>query len=294
MFDFRLQVFTAVATRLSFTKAAEKLFISQPAVTKHIKELEHQLQTQLFIRKGTRVALSPSGKILQDYAAQIRNMQRDLEFELGQLNSVGKGRLIIGASTTIAQYILPGILAKFNEYYKEIQVELMVHNSETITQLLANNTIDLGIVEGKLKSSGFRYVPFMEDEIVLVASAKHPLSAKTLSLKDLAGISFVARENGSGTQEFIVSCLKKEGIHYNELQTIIRLGSSEAIKNYLKHSDCMAFLSRSALRQELENGSLHIVPVRQFRINREFHFVLAQGDQSALLRLFLNFFRYNL
>src|ERR1700750_2729031 len=191
MFDYRLKVFHTAASRLSFTKAAEELHISQPAVTKHIKEIESQLSTKLFDRKGTSVHLTQSGKILYEYAEKIRNLYRDLEFEISQVNEQHKGKLIIGASTSVAQYVLPELLARFNTYYKEIKIELIAHNTEIISELLKEGKIDLGFIEGESQSSFFDYKIFKADEIVLTAKANHPLAQKTLSLKDLYDLNLI-------------------------------------------------------------------------------------------------------
>lgn len=293
MFDYRLKVFYTVASRMSFTKASGELNISQPAVTKHIREIEDQLRTKLFDRKGSSIQLTPSGKILYTYAEKIRNIYRDLEFEISQLNQQHQGKLIIGASTTVAQYILPEILAGFNTYYKDIRIELLTYNTETISALLKEGKIDLGIIEGESRSSLFDYHPFKADEIVLVAKADHALTSKSLSLKDLYGLNFIFREQGSGTLEFIQNRLKEKGISIDELNIEMQLGSSEGIKNYLLHSDCVAFLSISTVINELKNNSLSIIDIKNFSIERNFHFILPKGEQSELIRLFLRFLNYN-
>lgn len=293
MFDYRLKVFYTVASRLSFTRASEELNISQPAVTKHIKEIENQLNTKLFDRKGTSIQITQSGKILYEYAEKIRNIYRDLEFEINQINQQHKGKLIIGASTTIAQYILPEILAKFNSYYKNIKIELITQNTEIISALLKDGKIDLGIIEGESQSSYFEYKPFKADEIVLVAKTNHPLANKTLSLKDLYHLDLIFREQGSGTQEFIQNRLKEKGINIDDLKTVMQLGSSESIKNYLLHSDCLAFLSISTVLNELKNNILTIIDIKNFSIERNFHFILPKGEQSELIQLFLKFISYN-
>lgn len=289
MFDYRLKVFHTVASRLSFTKASEELHISQPAVTKHIKEIETQVGSKLFDRKGTSIQLTRSGKILFEYAEKIRNIYRDLEFEIGQINQQHKGKLIIGASTTVAQYILPEILAKFNSYYKDIKIELLTGNTEAVSALLKDEKVDLGIIEGESQSSYFDYRTFKADEIVLAAKSDHPLAHKTLQLKDLYGLDLIFREPGSGTLEFIQNRLKEKGINVNELNTVMQLGSSESIKNYLLHSDAMAFLSISTIVSELKNNSLAIVDIKNFSIERDFHFILPKGEQSELIKLFLRF-----
>lgn len=293
MFDYRLKVFYTVANRLSFTKAANELNISQPAVTKHIKEIENQLNTKLFDRKGTTIQLTESGKILFIYAEKNRQLYRDLEFAISQLNKQERGKLKIGASTTIAQYILPEILAKFNSYYKDINIELVTHNSEDIAALLKNGQIDLGIVEGESKSSYFDYQKFKRDEIVLVCKADHPLVHKNFKIKDLYDIDLIVREQGSGTQEFIQNQLKKSRIEVQKLNIIMQLGSSESIKNYLLHSDAMAFLSVSTILQELKNDQLSIIDIKNFSIERDFNFITLKGEQSDLIDLFRKFISYN-
>ncbi|SHL42554.1 DNA-binding transcriptional regulator, LysR family [Chryseobacterium contaminans] len=289
MFDYRLKVFHTVASRLSFTKASEELHISQPAVTKHIKEIEVQLSTKLFDRKGTSIQLTQSGKILFEYAEKIRNIYRDLEFEISQINQQHKGKLIIGASTTVAQYILPEILAKFNAYYKDIKIELLTGNTEAISALLKEEKIDLGIIEGESQSSYFDYRTFKADEIVLTAKTDHPLAHRTINVKDLYQLNLIFREQGSGTLEFIQNRLKEKDVNINELNTVIQLGSSESIKNYLLHSDCMAFLSISTILNELKNNVLTVIDIKNFSIERDFHFILPKGEQSELIELFLRF-----
>ncbi|AZA82986.1 LysR family transcriptional regulator [Chryseobacterium lactis] len=289
MFDYRLKVFHTVASRLSFTKASEELHISQPAVTKHIKEIENQLGTKLFNRKGTSIQLTQSGKILYEYAEKIRNIYRDLEFEISQINQQHKGKLIIGASTTVAQYILPELLAKFKTYYKDIKIELLTGNTEAISALLKEGKVDLGIIEGESQSSYFEYKTFKADEIVLAAKADHALAHKTLNLKDLYDLNLIFREQGSGTLEFIQNRFKEKEVNINELNTVIQLGSSESIKNYLLHSDCMAFLSISTILNELKNNTLTVIDIKNFSIERDFHFILPKGEQSELIELFLKF-----
>lgn len=289
MFDYRLKVFHTVASRSSFTKASEELNISQPAVTKHIKEIENQLNTKLFDRKGSSIQLTQSGKILFEYAEKIRNIYRDLEFEINQVNQQHKGKLIIGASTTVAQYILPEILAKFNSYYKDIKIELITHNTEIISELLKEGRIDLGIIEGESQSNYFDYQIFKADEIVLVAKANHLLANKTLNIKDLYHLELIFREPGSGSLEFIQNRLKEKGISLDELNIVMQLGSSESIKNYLLYSNSLAFLSISTVLNELKNKQLSIIDIKNFSIERNFHFILPKGEQSVLIRLFLKF-----
>lgn len=289
MLDYRLKVFYTVANRLSFTRAADELFISQPAVTKHIKELENQLKTKLFERKGITISLTPSGEILKKHAGEIRNIYQEIEFEISQLTQKSKGKLRIGASTTIAQYILPEILARFNKYYKDIGIELLTNNTEAISNLLEKNRIDIGMIEGPAHSASFEDIPFLKDEIVLIARANHTLANKTISLQDLYNVSLIMREQGSGTQETIFTQLKKARIKPEKLKVVMTLGSSESIKNYLRNSDCLAFLSINTVLQELKNNQLTIIDIKGFEMERHFRFILPKGNQSELIKLFMRF-----
>ncbi|WP_312920812.1 LysR family transcriptional regulator [Empedobacter brevis] len=296
MFDFRLKVFDTVARRLNFTKAANELNITQPAITKHIKEIELNLNIKLFERNGTKIKLTQAGEILLKYTEEIFSIYQKMEFEIGQLQEKQKGHLRLGASTTIAQYVLPPILAEFRKRFPEIQLNLVIHNSEKIEDLLTNNKIDVGLIEAQIKNRTFHYFPFMKDEIVLVARQNHPLSTKNhLKTDDLLQIPFVLRESGSGTLETIDLALKAKNIKLNELKTEIRLGSTESIKSYLLHSDTLAFLSVQSILQELKSHTLTIIDVKNMDIPRYFNFIIPEGEQSKLVSLFIDFCnRYNL
>ena len=296
MFDFRLKVFDTVARRLNFTKAANELNITQPAVTKHVKEIENYLNTKLFDRNGTKIKLTKAGEILLQYTDQLFNVYRDMEFEIAQLKEHQKGNLRLGASTTIAQYVLPAILAEFHQRYPAIKVSLVIQNSEAIEDLLSQNKIDLGLIEGQIKNRNFHYFPFLKDEIVLVSRNLHALTKKNaLKLELLETLPLVMREPGSGTLETIDLALKEKGIKLNSLNIEMQLGNTESIKNYLLHSDALAFLSVQSILQELKNQTLAIIDVKNLTIKRDFNFILPEGEQSSIGDLFIQFTnRYNL
>ena len=296
MFDFRLKVFDTVARRLNFTKAANELNITQPAVTKHVKEIENYLNIKLFDRNGTKIKLTKAGEILLQYTDQLFTVYSDMEFEIAQLKEHQKGSLRVGASTTIAQYVLPTILAKFHQRYPAIKVSLVIQNSEKIEDLLSRNKIDLGLIEGQIKNRNFHYFPFLKDEIVLVARYHHLLTKKnTLKIEQLETIPFVMREPGSGTLETIDLALKEKGVKLNSLNIEMQLGNTESIKNYLLHSDALSFLSVQSILQELKNQTLAIIDVKNLTIKRDFNFILPEGEQSSIGNLFIQFTnRYNL
>jgi LysR family transcriptional regulator, transcriptional activator of the cysJI operon len=294
MFDFRLKVFYTVARRLSFTKAAEELLISQPAVTTHIKELENQFKLALFERRGNKVFLSAAGKVLLKHTEALQGIYRQIEFDLNQLNQSFKGVLHVGSSTSITQYVLPPLLARFHHLHQEVRVELFSGNTEQIEQALLNKTIEVGVIEGKSKRREIHYDPFLKDEIVLVCSSRNPLARKEeIRLEDLKKLPFLLREPGSGTLEVIADALKQKGIRLSDLPVEMQLGSTEAIKLYLQHSDCVAFVSLHAILKELENGIIKIVDIRKFAIHRLFYFITPQGPEGGLVSMFIRFLRQN-
>jgi LysR family transcriptional regulator, transcriptional activator of the cysJI operon len=293
MFDFRLKVFHTVAKRLNFTKAADELCITQPAVSKHIQEIENHFKLKLFDRNGTKIKLTEAGDILLQYTNQIFTLYSNLEFELNTLNERHNGKLRIGASTTIAQYVLPPLLADFHKKFADIKVTLMINNTEQIEQALQNKDIDFGIIEGQSKSTSFKYTEFIKDEIVLVANSNHPSAKKEMiQLDELLKTPLLIREPGSGTLEVIAHALKPFNIKISQLNTEMQLGSTESIKSYLLHSDCMAFLSIHAILKELKNKEVTIIDVNGLTIDRIFHFIQSHGEAEALPELFMKFARH--
>ena len=293
MFDFRLKVFHTVAKRLNFTKAADELCITQPAVSKHIREIENHFHLKLFDRNGTKIKLTEAGEIMLQYTNQIFTLYGNLEFELNSLNERHNGKLRIGASTTIAQYVLPPLLADFHKKFSDIQVTLMINNTEQIEQALQNKDIDFGIIEGQSKNTSFKYTEFIKDEIVLVANSNHPSAKKeTIELDELLKTPLLIREPGSGTLEVIAHALKPFDIKISQLNTEMQLGSTESIKSYLLHSNCMAFLSIHSILKELKNKEVTIIDVNGLTIDRIFHFIQSHGEAEALPELFMKFARH--
>lgn len=296
MFDFRLQVFNTVAKRLNFTKAAQELFITQPAVTKHIHEIEKHFKVKLFERNGTKIKLAPAGETLLQYTEQLFTVYRNLEFELNAFSQQHTGKLRIGASTTVAQYVLPPVLAAFHTKFKDIKLTMSINNTEQIEQALQDKSIDLGIIEGQSKNNLFKYTEFVKDELVLVVSANNPLAKKNaIDPQELLNIPLLMREPGSGTLEVIAHALKPLGIKIADLQIEMQLGSTESMKLYLMNSGAMAFLSIHSIFKALENKDCCIIYVNGLTIERHFYFIQQHGASEALPDLFMKFAnRYNL
>jgi len=290
MFDFRLKVFYTVAQRLNFTRAAEELFITQPAVTKHIHEIETYYKTQLFQRNGTRIKLTPAGAALLEHAERLFEIYRNIEFELAAINQNAKGTMRIGASTTVAQYVLPKYLASFKQKFPDIKIALTANNTEHIENALIASKIDFGIIEGQSKRPQLKYTTFLKDEIVLCTRTGNPfLKKQTISLTMLKDLPLLMREQGSGSQEVIAAALKKAGVIISKLKVEMVLESTESIKSYLSHSDCFAFLSIHSIVKELKSNELTIIDIKDLGIERAFYFVNQQGDKLPLPELFMKF-----
>lgn len=281
--DFRLQVFVVAARELSFTRAAEELSVSQPAVTKHIKELEKMLSVALFKRGGSRIKLTDEGESLLPLAQSVLNGYSAIGDAMATSSGDYSGKLKIGASSTIAQYILPPILATFRKAYPAIEIVMKSGNSEEILSELEQERIDIALVEDAHTSSAFHYEQFAQDSIVLVSPNKRP---QKIDLEGLKCLRLVLRENGSGTLEVIERELAKHNISRRSLNVEIQIGGSEGILRYLIASKCYAYISRAAVNEYLLRGDLYITEVESINIERSLRFATLHGRIHCLAELF--------
>jgi DNA-binding transcriptional LysR family regulator len=282
MISFSHRVFMEVAVNLSFSKAAQTLFITQPAISKHVKALEDQYKVPLFERKGNGILLTEAGKKLNEYLLQATEIQRKAEYDLSVLSSLSlaEGHLRLGASTTIALYILPSILSGFQRTYANVDVQLVNRNSEYILNALLNHEVDVGIIEVDNKITTVSYKPFMSDEVIPVCSAKSPLAGKSLTLKQLVKTPLALRERGSGTLNALLRALGELHIKPADLSVKIRLGGTEALKNFLLADQCLGFLPRPSILRELREGDLVEVPIEGLKITRDFFFIRRKGTED--------------
>lgn len=290
MSDFRLKVFCSVARNLSFTKASQELYISQPAITKHIQELEMLYQVRLFERMGNKISLTSAGELLLDHSEKILEDYKKLEYEMHLLHNEYAGELKLGASTTISQYVLPPLLARFIEKFPQVTLSLLNGNSREIEVALQEHRIDLGLVEGIIRLPHLKYTSFLEDELVAVVHSKSKwVSLDEISLEELPQIPLVLRERGSGTLDVLEMALQKHNIKLSSLQVEMYLGSTESIKRFLEYADCMGIISVRSISRELYAGLFKIVDIKDFTINREFIFAQNQGLEGGLAQLFMQF-----
>lgn len=288
--DFRDKVFIAVAESLSFSKAAEKLYISQPAVSRHIKEMETTMGITLFERKGNRVYLTLAGEISYNHLKKILQIYSELEFALGALKNEHKGTLRIGASSTISQYVIPSVLASFHKRYPNIGLNLFNGNSFDMEQKLLKNDIDLALVENSSSNSNLRYINFAEDNIVAITGINSPLAHQnTLNIQDLLQIPMVLREYGSGTLEVIERAFASADIKFEKLPILLHLGSTESIKNFLANFDGIAFVSEQAIEKELRLKTLKQITINNLSIKRHFRIALCLGQELNVPNQFVQY-----
>lgn len=273
MSDRRLQVFHAVARLLSFTKAAEVLHMTQPAVTFQIRQLEEQFDTRLFDRAHNRVSLTEAGHVAFDYAEIIFEKYSELENSIRELTGSISGSLTLGASTTISEYMLPALLGDFNAKNPEVLLRLRVSNTEGIVSMVENNVIDLGVVEGPVTNKNLLVEGCKKDDLVVVFPPDHELAKlDSVTIDQMLEYPFICREEGSGTREVIMDHLKKEGVSKHVLKSCLELGSPEAIKGAIQAKMGVSILSSVSLDKEIKLGILKAVPLDP-PLSREFSFV---------------------
>ena len=257
MADRRLQVFYTVARQLSFTKAAEQLFMTQPAVTFQVKQLEEHFNTRLFERNHGRIALTPAGRLVLDYAERVLSLTEEMDTRVADLTGSVSGPLMLGASTTIAEYMLPKILGEFKAAHPEVRAHMTVGNSETIVNRVADHTLDVGLIESPSYLESLQNEVCCDDELVVICAPAHPLAGRSaVRAQDLADAHWVRREPGSGTREFTDNYLRECGVPPDDLNVIMELGSPEAMKGVVETGIAIAVVSRATIAKELALKSL--------------------------------------
>jgi DNA-binding transcriptional LysR family regulator len=290
MADRRLQVFHAVAKQMSFTKAAETLFMTQPAVTFQIKQLEEHLNARLFERGHGKIALTPAGDVVLEYAERILALSAELETRLREMTGRLSGPLLIGASTTIAEFLLPQVLGEFKSRHPDVQPKLTVANSETIENRVAEHTLDLGLIEAPSHLPALLTEVCCEDELQVIVAPVHPLAKlKSVAPKQLVPYPYVSREAGSGTREFTDLYFRKAGIAPADLNVVMELGSPEALKGVVGTGLGFAILSKTTVAKEQKLGDLVAMPLAP-RLMRALSLVYPKEKfRSRLVNTFVEF-----
>lgn len=262
MADRRLQVFHTVAKVMSFTKAAETLHMTQPAVTFQVKQLEDFFNTRLFDRTHNKITLTEAGKVVYDYADQILEHYEKMNSEVRELTGEVTGSLVIGASTTIAEYMLPSLLGAFKKQFEDVNIRLQVGNTDAIVSMVENNMIDLGLVEAPVHNKNLEVDVCRLDEMQLICPLDHPLAKRSkVAIEDLRKYAFISREEGSGSRSVIDNFIREQGFSYSDLKVVMELGSPEAVKMAVESDVGVAIVSRTTLLKELKLETLRAIPL---------------------------------
>lgn len=290
MADRRLQIFHAVAKHLSFTKAAETLFMTQPAVTFQIKQLEEQFQTRLFDRAQGRIALTPAGRLALDYAERILKLSDELETRLKEISGKVAGPLLIGASMTVGEYVLPQLIGLFKARHPAVMPNLFVGNSEAVQNRVAEHTLDLGFIEGDSHLPSLQSEVCCEDELQVVCAPSHPLANEAYAKPAaLTQHPYVSREAGSGTRAVIDRYLQEVAVPPDSMDMVVELGSPEGIKGLVASGVGFAIMSSVIAAKELQLGQLVQVPLKP-RLIRNFSVVYPNERlHSNLVAAFVQF-----
>jgi DNA-binding transcriptional LysR family regulator len=261
------------------TLGAERLDISQPAVSKQVQELERALGVHLFDRIGRRVYLSRAGEVLADYARRLFALAREAEEAMADVRAAGRGKLAIGASTTIGTYLLPGVLAKFRRRHPRIELLVQIENTEQVHRRLTGQEVEIGLTEGFVEDEGLEAEVFYRDELVMIAAAGHPLAGQPrVTLSAVRRESFILREPGSGTRAVEERALARLKL---PVRVAMALGSTEAIKRVVAAGVGLAIVSRLAVCAECNAGSLVVLPVAGLGIKRPLHLVRRKGRRDG-------------
>ena len=267
-----LRIFTAVAEHNSFSRAAKALYISQPAVSKGVQELEEQVGLLLLDRSRRKLALTEAGLLLYQYAQRLFAAEHAAETALEQLQGLERGHLAIGASHTTGTYLLPPLLSRFHQRYPGIRLSLEIANTQTVLENLHTRPLDMAFVEGPVKATDLIVSTWRADHLVAIAPPSHPLiQRQPVALAELATEPYVQRELGSGTREVVEDAFKQKGL---ELNVAIELGGNQVVKQTVSAGLGISIVSDATIALELRAQTLAVVAIKDYDFSRTLSQVL--------------------
>ncbi|MFO1445183.1 LysR family transcriptional regulator [Bacillus sp. Bva_UNVM-123] len=290
--DQQLFIFITVAEKKNFSRAAEELHMTQPAVSQYIQALERTMGTKLLERSNKYVRLNKAGEIVYHHAKEILGLYTKMHYLIDDLTNNTSGPLAIGASYTYGEYVLPHLLAKMQEKYPAINPTISIGNTKEIAELVLGHQLDVGIVEGNFKDKNLQIEPFAVDYMSIVASPNHSLAQKNneITLSDLTEATWIVREIGSGTREAVENMFEQYEISPKKK---LEFGSTQIIKEAVEANLGISLLSDWTIRKEISLGTLKVIHVNGIAITREFSTVLCSPFQTKALKVFLDMIKKN-
>ncbi len=275
--DFRqLETFVEVVNLESFSKAAEKLFLTQPTITSHIQNLEHELETLLINRSGKNISTTEAGKLLYKHALNIINLRDTAKFDLGLYKGKIEGHLEISSSSIPRQYILPYIIKEFTKKYPDITLSIKDNDSENVLEDLITGYNDFGIVGAKLESTKLEYIDLLEDELVIITPNSKNVYLNedmSLSIEFLTQEKIILREKGSGTRLLFENSIKSTGLDFSNLNITACINDTETIKKFVELGLGISIVSKRAVEHEVKLGTLKSYKIKNLDLKRKFYFV---------------------
>ncbi len=271
----QLEVLVSLIEAGSFTRAAGKLFLTQPSLTKQIQNLEAATGTQLVKRGSTGISLTPEGQIIYDYAKRVLRLREDAKERVIRLKDQEAGHIYVSASTIPATYILPHLLSRLKQMHPDIQIHMQMHDSEEALQIVLNDQAELGFIGKKPLNKKLVAERLWQDDLVLAAPVDHPLAKhRSVTVEKLTGIPFIIREKGSATRDIVEECLQKHrGTSLSRFNVICEMGSSEAVKEAILAGLGVSILSIFAIKREISQGLLTVVNVSDCKMERYFYLI---------------------
>ena len=279
--NFRIRVFRAVAQHLNFSRAAEELLLTQPAVTQQIKALEDELGVSLFDRGGGRITLTPGGAALLPFAEQMKTLGKDAVTAVAGAYGQEAGELGVGASQTIGQYLLPTFIAGFRQAHPKVRITACSGNTDAMLEALLTKSIQIALVEGPEQRNDLHIEPFMEDHMVLVVPASHEWAGHEITAVDLKAQPLLVREYGSGSRRIVEQALGIVGIKPKDLTISMELDSTEGLLSAVEAGLGVTFVSRWAVRNQLALGTLKLARVKDLKLARRFSMAYAAGPDPG-------------
>jgi len=282
-----LKTFVTLAEVKHFTKTAEILTMSQPNVSLHIKNLENELQSKLFTRTPKNLHLTSTGELLYERAKQIISITEKTKQDILDHHHTVKGTIKIGASFTIGEYLIPSLIYDVQQKYPDLEIQVIIGNTEEIVNHVKLFEVDLGLIEGQTNDKEVKTLAFMEDELLIVASPDHPITnKKSVSISDLQNQTWIRRETGSGTREYLEHVIRSNGLKVNSFLTI---SSNQGVKELIMRDMGLSLLSYSVVKREVELGLLSVIPLDEQSFTRAFSYVyLPMMTDKRNVQAFIN------
>lgn len=280
MLDYRMDTFLAVCRNMNFTKAAQELNITQPAVSQHIRFLEEVYQIRLFEFKGKKMFLTQEGRMLQNFAMTMKHDDIFFRKELRELGSSNK-KLVFGATLTIGGFIITKYVAEFLKCYPDTDIQMTVANTHKLLELLNTGKVDFALIEGYFRKKEYDYLVYSKEPYICVCSADYSFQKEPRLFEDLLGERLIVREPESGTREVLERFMESINLSMEEFHHQSEVSSIDVIK-YLTISGCgITFLYETSVKKELEDGILKKVELEDFHMTHDLTFVWRKGSIFA-------------